>query len=93
MFANLTPTVRALLIANLAVFAAQIFMGPDRFAPFELWPWMTSNGPNSRNYRRTFFTTRTSPGVGAVRIASAMLGNPSISANRSRNIWSIRPVE
>ena len=38
MFANLTPTVRALLIANLSVFAAQIFLGPGRFEPFELWP-------------------------------------------------------
>ncbi len=38
MFTNLTPTVRALLIANLAVFAAQTFLGPDRFAPLELWP-------------------------------------------------------
>ena len=27
MFANLTPTVRTLLIANLAVFAAQAFFG------------------------------------------------------------------
>jgi membrane associated rhomboid family serine protease len=38
MFANLTPTVRALLIANLAVFAAGTLFGPDRLAPFELWP-------------------------------------------------------
>jgi membrane associated rhomboid family serine protease len=38
MFSNLTPTVRALLIANLAIYAAQIFLGPDRFAPLELWP-------------------------------------------------------
>ena len=38
MFTQLTPTVRTLLIANLAVFAAQTFLGPDRFAPLELWP-------------------------------------------------------
>ena len=38
MFAKLTPTVRALLIANLAVFAAQAFLGPDLFASWELWP-------------------------------------------------------
>ena len=38
MFANLTPTVRALLIVNLAVFAALTLLGPERFAQFELWP-------------------------------------------------------
>ena len=38
MFANLTPTVRALLIANLGLFAAQAWLGPGPFAPFELWP-------------------------------------------------------
>jgi membrane associated rhomboid family serine protease len=38
MFTNLTGTVRALLIANLAVFAAQAFYGPELFAPLELWP-------------------------------------------------------
>src|SRR5882762_7263642 len=38
MFANLTPTVRTLLIANLAVFAAQTFFGAELFAPLELWP-------------------------------------------------------
>jgi len=39
MFANLTPTVRTLLIANLAVFAAQTFFGGQLFVPLELWPW------------------------------------------------------
>jgi len=38
MFANLTPTVRALLIANLGVFAMQALLGPNVLAPFELWP-------------------------------------------------------
>jgi membrane associated rhomboid family serine protease len=38
MFADLTPTVRALLIANLGVYALQAFLGPDLMAPFELWP-------------------------------------------------------
>ena len=38
MFANLTPTVRALLIANLAIFAAQTFLGTGPFVHFELWP-------------------------------------------------------
>jgi membrane associated rhomboid family serine protease len=38
MFANLTPTVRALLIANLAVYAAQAFLGSAPFAHLELWP-------------------------------------------------------
>jgi membrane associated rhomboid family serine protease len=38
MFARLTPTVRALLIANLAVFAAQSFLGQLPFAWLELWP-------------------------------------------------------
>ena len=42
MFARLTPTVRALLIANLAIFAAQTYLGPDRFAWFELWPLHSS---------------------------------------------------
>jgi len=38
MFTQLTPTVRTLLILNLAMYAAQVFLGPDRFAPLELWP-------------------------------------------------------
>ena len=38
MFANLTPTVRALLIANLLIFVAQLYLGPGPFTPFELWP-------------------------------------------------------
>ena len=38
MFAQLTSVVRALLIANLGVFAAQAFLGPDAFAAWELWP-------------------------------------------------------
>jgi len=38
MFARLTPMVRALLIANLGVFAAQALLGPDTFANWELWP-------------------------------------------------------
>ncbi len=38
MFARLTPTVRALLIANLVIFAAQTQLGTEAFAPFELWP-------------------------------------------------------
>jgi membrane associated rhomboid family serine protease len=38
MFANLTPTVRALLIANLGVFAMRALLGPEVLAPFELWP-------------------------------------------------------
>ena len=38
MFSNLTPTVRALLIINLGMYAAQVFLGPDQFAPLELWP-------------------------------------------------------
>src|SRR3954470_13238153 len=38
MFGQLTPVVRALLIANLGVYAAQVFLGPDQFAPLELWP-------------------------------------------------------
>lgn len=42
MFARLTPTVRALLIANLAVFAAQTFMGQQPFEWFELWPLHSS---------------------------------------------------
>jgi len=39
MFERLTPTVRTLLIANLAMFAAQTFFGERLFAPLELWPW------------------------------------------------------
>jgi membrane associated rhomboid family serine protease len=42
MFARLTPTVRALLIANLAVFAAQAFMGEQPFAWLALWPLHSS---------------------------------------------------
>ncbi len=38
MFTNLTPTVRALLIANLGMYAAQVFFGPDWYAQLELWP-------------------------------------------------------
>jgi len=38
MFANLTPTVRTLLIINLAIYAAQAFIGPAPFDHFELWP-------------------------------------------------------
>jgi membrane associated rhomboid family serine protease len=38
MFANLTPTVRALLIINLGMYAAQVLLGPQQFAPLELWP-------------------------------------------------------
>jgi membrane associated rhomboid family serine protease len=38
MFSHLTPTVRALLIANLGVWAAQLALGPDRFLPLALWP-------------------------------------------------------
>jgi membrane associated rhomboid family serine protease len=38
MFTHLTPTVRTLLILNLAMYAAQVFLGPDRLAPLELWP-------------------------------------------------------
>ena len=38
MFANLTPTVRALLIANLAVFAVLTYYGAELFAPLALWP-------------------------------------------------------
>jgi membrane associated rhomboid family serine protease len=38
MFTNLTPTVRALLILNIGMYAAQVFLGPDQFAPLELWP-------------------------------------------------------
>jgi len=38
MFTHLTATVRTLLILNLAMYAAQVFLGPDRFAPLELWP-------------------------------------------------------
>ena len=38
MFARLTPMVRALLTANLGLFAAQALLGPDRFAAWELWP-------------------------------------------------------
>ena len=38
MFSNLTATVRALLIANLAIFAAQTFIGGTRFDLLALWP-------------------------------------------------------
>lgn len=38
MFANLTPTVRALLIANLAMFAGQTLIGGERFDALALWP-------------------------------------------------------
>jgi membrane associated rhomboid family serine protease len=38
MFANLSPTVRALLLANLGVYALQAVFGPGIMAPFELWP-------------------------------------------------------
>jgi membrane associated rhomboid family serine protease len=38
MFARLTPTVRALLIANLAIFAAQTFLPQLPFDWFALWP-------------------------------------------------------
>jgi membrane associated rhomboid family serine protease len=38
MFARLTPTVRALLIANLAIFAAQTFLPQLPFEWFVLWP-------------------------------------------------------
>jgi len=34
----MTPTVRALLIANIAMFAAQTFIGGDRFDMLALWP-------------------------------------------------------
>jgi membrane associated rhomboid family serine protease len=38
MFRNLTPAVRALLIANLAVFAAQYVLGRQALLPLALWP-------------------------------------------------------
>jgi membrane associated rhomboid family serine protease len=38
MFRNLTPIVRALLIANLGVFAVQFLLGPKVFMPLALWP-------------------------------------------------------
>jgi membrane associated rhomboid family serine protease len=38
MPANLTPTVWALLIANLAMFAGQTLIGGDRFDLLALWP-------------------------------------------------------
>jgi len=34
----MTPTVRALLIANIAMFAAQILIGGERFDMLALWP-------------------------------------------------------
>jgi len=42
MFARLTPTVRALLIANVAIFAAQIYLPQLPFEWFELWPLHSS---------------------------------------------------
>ncbi len=42
MFARLTPTVRALLIANLAVFAAQTYLPQQPYDWFELWPLHSS---------------------------------------------------
>jgi membrane associated rhomboid family serine protease len=38
MIFTLTPSVRAVLLANLAMFFAAWFLGPDQFAPLELWP-------------------------------------------------------
>src|SRR6478752_5560331 len=45
MFTHLTPTVRTLLILNLAMYAAQVFLGPDRLAPLELWPLHSDTAP------------------------------------------------
>jgi membrane associated rhomboid family serine protease len=42
MFERLTPTVRVLLIVNLAVFAAQSFLVQVPFEWFELWPLHSS---------------------------------------------------
>jgi len=42
MFARLTPTVRALLIANLAIFAAQTYLPQQPYEWFELWPLHSS---------------------------------------------------
>ena len=38
MVFSLTPAVRALLLANLVVAAAQLFLGAQAMAPLELWP-------------------------------------------------------
>jgi membrane associated rhomboid family serine protease len=38
MFRTLTPAVRAVLLANLAMFVAQWWLGPERLAALELWP-------------------------------------------------------
>jgi membrane associated rhomboid family serine protease len=38
MFRTLSPVVRAILFANLALYAAQWILGPERLAPLELWP-------------------------------------------------------
>jgi membrane associated rhomboid family serine protease len=38
MFRFLTPVVRAILLANVLVALAQLFLGPMAMAPLELWP-------------------------------------------------------
>jgi membrane associated rhomboid family serine protease len=38
MIFTLTPAVRAVLLANLALFFAAWYLGADRCAPLELWP-------------------------------------------------------
>lgn len=42
MFERLTPTVRVLLIANVAIFAAQLYLPQLPFEWFELWPLHSS---------------------------------------------------
>ncbi|WP_298573625.1 rhomboid family intramembrane serine protease [uncultured Luteimonas sp.] len=42
MFTNLPPVTKALLIANCAVFALQLMLGPA-LDPLMLWPWLPSD--------------------------------------------------
>ena len=47
MLGNLTPTVRAILIANIIVFGAQTWLGDETLLRFALWPLHSSDPERS----------------------------------------------
>ena len=51
MLRNLTPTVRAILIANLLVFAAQFVVAPEALLRLALWPLHSANPADSLPFR------------------------------------------
>jgi len=51
MLSNLTPTVRAILIANLLVFGAQYVVGPERLLELALWPLHSVDPESSLPFR------------------------------------------